>query len=165
MIQLKQVYLLLLSIVLCSAFIISTSCRFSGGEAQKVTGHQTDWPLYGGNKAGNRYSRLTQININNVKKLQVAWIYNSDTSIGLLAGMKRSELECQPVEIDNILYAVSPTLKLFALQAETGKKIWEFDPFKNTVPRLTSCRGVVYWKNGEDKRILYSAGSSLYAIN
>ncbi|HTB25905.1 MAG TPA: pyrroloquinoline quinone-dependent dehydrogenase [Puia sp.] len=165
MIQLKHVHLLLLSIVLCSAFFNSTSCRFSGAEIKKVTGHQTDWPLYGGNKAGNRYSHLTQININNVNKLQVAWIYNSDTSIGLRARMKSSELECQPVEIDNILYAVSPTLKLFALHAESGKKIWEFDPFKNTVPRLTSCRGVVYWKNGEDKRILYSAGSSLYAIN
>ncbi len=164
MIQLKNVHLLI-SIVLCSAFFISSSCRFSGEEDKKRSLHQSDWPVYGGNKEGNRYSHLTQININNVKKLQVAWIYNSDTSIGFRTGMKSSEMECQPVEVDNILYAVSPTLKLFALHAESGKKIWEFDPFKNTIPKLTYCRGVVYWKNGEDKRILYSAGSTLYAIN
>ena len=164
MIRLKHEHSLLF--ILFFVFFISSSCRFSGTQDKKGSGHHSeDWPVYGGNKAGNRYSRLTQINIHNVKKLQVAWIYNSDTSIGVRAGMKSSELECQPIVVDNILYAVSPTLKLFALHAESGKKIWEFDPFKNAVPRLTYCRGVIYWNSGEDKRILYSAGSSLYAIN
>jgi quinoprotein glucose dehydrogenase len=164
MIRLKHVYSLL--IILFPVFFISSSCRFSGAEEKNGYVHPSeDWPVYGGNKAGNRHSRLKQININNVKKLQVAWIYNSDSSIGFREGMKSSEQECQPVEVDNILYAVSPTLKLFALHAESGKKIWEFDPFKNTVPKLTYCRGVIYWNNGEDKRILYSAGSTLYAIN
>jgi quinoprotein glucose dehydrogenase len=166
MILLRHVHVFLISILFYSALFISTSCRFSGTEDKKGSDRPSaDWPLYGGNKAGNRYSHLSQINNNNVKKLQIAWIYNSDTSIGPGGGLKRSELECQPVEADNILYAVSPTLKLFALHAESGKKIWEFDPFKYTVPKLTSCRGVIYWESGSDKRIFYSAGSTLYAVN
>jgi quinoprotein glucose dehydrogenase len=151
---------------LLSALCIPAACRFSSDKRSNGNNlHSEDWPVYGGNKAGSRYSHLNQINLNNVKNLQVAWIYNSDSSIGQLQGMKNSEMECQPIVVNGILYGVSPSLKLFALNAGTGKKIWEFDPFKNGSPRITNCRGVVYWENGEDKRILFSAGSSLFEIS
>jgi len=151
---------------LLSALCLPVACRFSSDKRSNGNNlHSEDWPIYGGNKAGNRYSHLNQINLNNVKNLQVAWIYNSDSSIGQLQGMKNSEMECQPIVVNGILYGVSPSLKLFAIDAGTGKKIWEFDPFKNGSPRITNCRGVVYWENGVDKRILYSAGSSLFEIS
>ena len=89
-----------------------------------------DWPIYGGNKAGNRHSRLNQINLENVNHLQVAWIYHSEPGITPEKQI-HSEMECQPIVVNGILYATSPQLKLFALNAATGKKIWEFDPFKN----------------------------------
>ena len=148
------------------ALCLLGACRFSNEEdKQKLRMPSEDWPIYGGNKAGNRYSHLTQINLNNVNKLRVAWIYNSDTSIGAIPGTNRSEMECQPIVVKGILYATSPLLKLFALDAASGKKIWEFDPFRDASPKITSCRGVVYWENGQDKRILFTAGSTLYAIN
>ncbi len=121
-----------------------------------------DWPIYGGNRAGNRYSHLDQINSVNVKNLKIAWTYSSEADS---ASFTHSETECQPIVVNGILYATSPLLKLFALNAADGKKIWEFDPFKNTSRKLTNCRGVVFWENGKDKRILYTAGSFLYAIN
>ena len=48
---------------------------------------------------------------------------------------------------------------------QTGKRIWQFDPFENSDPKITTSRGVVYWENGKDQRILFSAGSNLYAVN
>jgi quinoprotein glucose dehydrogenase len=152
-------------LVLFSLFIM-VACRFStenrDAEPQLPS---VDWPVYGGNKSGNRHSHLNQINRNNIKNLKVAWIYNSDSTMGLLQGKKSSEMECQPIVVNGILYGVSPSLKLFALDAGSGNKKWEFDPFKNESPKYTTCRGVVYWEDGMDKRIFYSAGHTLYAIN
>ena len=122
-----------------------------------------DWPLYGGNKAGNRHSLLDQINLENVNHLQIAWVYHSEK--GISDKQIHSEMECQPIEVNGILYGASPQLKLFALNAATGKRLWEFDPFKNTSPKITTCRGVVYWEDGRDKRIIFSAGSDLYAVH
>jgi quinoprotein glucose dehydrogenase len=121
-----------------------------------------DWPIYGGNKAGNRYAHLDQVNVKNVRDLKIAWIYHSETDSTKFI---HSEMECQPIVVDGILYGTSPQLKLFAIHADDGKNIWEFDPFKNTSPKITTSRGVVYWEKGQDKRILFTAGSTLYAID
>jgi quinoprotein glucose dehydrogenase len=150
--------------VLLSIIFSTTACN-SFNEKEKNDHHNLneDWPLYGGNKAGNRHSPLDQINLKNVNHLQVSWIYHAET--GTRDKQIHSEMECQPIVVNGVLYATSPQLKLFALDAATGKKIWEFDPFKNISPKITTCRGVVYWEEGRDKRILFSAGSHLYAIH
>lgn len=119
-----------------------------------VTGE--DWPVYGGNKAGNRYSPLIQINLSNVKNLQVAWMYNA-------AVTKTGDIQCQPIVVDGVLYGTTPDLNLFALKAGTGEEIWKFVPSRGD--RATKNRGVMYWGNGNDKRILYTVGSGLYAVN
>ena len=74
--------------------------------------------------------------------------------------------------VDGILYGVSPKLKLFALDAATGKEQWVFNPDTSTVAKgngyfsMNVCRGVTYFSdNGKDKRIFYSAGSSLFCID
>jgi quinoprotein glucose dehydrogenase len=138
-----------------------------GGWALATCTHEnatTDYPIYGGNKQNNRYSPLTQINKDNVNDLQLAWTYNSaDTGS---AARREHEIQCQPIVIKGILYATSSTLKLFALDAATGKELWKFDPFKNKKPRINQCRGVTYWTDGNnDQRLFYAAGSDLYAIN
>jgi len=150
-------------IVLLLWIILMTTCK-SFNEKDQKDNHllNEDWPLYGGNKAGNRHSPLDQINLKNVNELQVAWTYHSESSI--TNKQIHSEMECQPIVVHGVLYAVSPQLKLFALNAATGKRIWEFDPFKNTSPKITTCRGVVYWEEGQDKRIFFTAGSYMYAI-
>lgn len=125
-----------------------------------------DWAYYGGNNAGNRYSSLNQINSNNVKDLKVAWIYDSATE--LVTDVKPKwplEIQCQPIVVNGVLYGTSAKLKLFALNAATGKALWTFDPYEHTQPRYTPCRGVMYWADKDDKRILYTAGPNLYALN
>ncbi len=135
-------------------------------DSKKKDSLSVDWPVYGGNAAGNRYSALSQINTSNVDQLNVAWIYHSepDPTTGI-SHPEKSDVQCQPIVVHGILYATSPKLKLFALEAATGKKIWEFDPFQKRPRRMTTCRGVVYWEEKSDHRILFTAGSNLYAVN
>ena len=126
-------------------------------------GPSADYSVYGGNKQNNRYSPLSQISLANVKDLQPAWIYNSaDTTT---TGGGDHEIECQPLVIDGILYGISPTLKLFAIRAATSEQIWKFDPFKYAPPRFNQCRGLAYWTDGTSRRIFYTAGPDLYAID
>ncbi|HEY8933974.1 MAG TPA: PQQ-binding-like beta-propeller repeat protein, partial [Cyclobacteriaceae bacterium] len=120
----------------------------------------TGWRVYGGNSEATRFTVLDQINKSNVKDLQVAWTYrtgDNDTS--------SAEIQCNPIVVNGIMYVTSPKLKLIALDAATGKELWKFDPFENMKSSVHANRGVVYWESGEDKRILYSAGSHLLAIN
>lgn len=129
----------------------------------------TGWPTYAGSKEGNRYSANTQINPTNVSRLTIAWTYQTydrDTN-------NRSQNQCNPIFVNGILYGTSPRLKLFALDAATGQQKWLFDPAKDSSRKIEPSalsqvsRGVVYWQDedGSDKRILYSAGSRLYAVN
>jgi quinoprotein glucose dehydrogenase len=134
---------------------------------------KADWPIYGGNKAGNRYSSLRQIDRNNVKELQVVWMYDSNDPAGnepTDPGASRHrrqphEIQCQPIVVHGILYGTTGTMKLFALDAATGKEIWKFDPFAGSRPFYHQNRGVAYWEDGEDRRILYTAGPNLYEVD
>ena len=98
----------------------------------KVTARQAspnvNWTINGGE--GNiRYSPLTQINKSNVKSLQVAWTYESgDHFTG-------SEMQSNPIVIDGVLYATTPTMKVVAVNAATGAEIWRFDPSGGSTAR------------------------------
>src|SRR5690606_40162207 len=81
------------------------------------------WEVTGGSKENIKYADLNQIDTQNVKDLEVAWIYHSEGADSL----KFSPIETNPIIVDNTLYGVSPKMKLFALEAGTGKEIWVFD--------------------------------------
>jgi len=124
-----------------------------------------NWPAYGGNRAGNRYSPLTQINVDNVKNLEIAWTYDARETVDTSAkGYYPKAIQCQPIVVNGVMYGTTPELKLFAVDAATGKQIWKFEPLKASKGFNTN-RGVSYWENGADKRILYTAGGFLYAVN
>lgn len=123
-----------------------------------------DYPVYGGNKAGNRFSPLDQVNMDNVENLEVAWMYNAAKPSGSNdpGGKWTRQIQCQPIVVDGVLYGTTPELYLFALNAGTGEELWKFDSRNDNV---NVSRGVAYWQNGEDRRILYTVGSKLYAVN
>jgi quinoprotein glucose dehydrogenase len=150
--------------LLCLGTCIAISCK-----RHSAIDH-SGWGTYAGSKDGNRYSSNEQITTRNVSTLKVAWIYSShDKDTG-----NRSQNQCNPIMVDNILYATSPKLKLFALDAATGVQKWIFDPASRIGAKKDDplayykvCRGVVYWEdeNGDNKRIFYSVGSKTYAID
>ena len=121
-----------------------------------------DWPVYLGDKASTHFSALTQINRRNVHRLQVAWTYRSGDG----RQDDRSQIQCNPLVIGGVLYGTSPQLKLLALDASTGRERWRFDPFagRSDVSSLGVNRGVVYWADGEDRRVLFTASHYLYAV-
>ena len=80
-----------------------------------------EWPVNGGPN-NIRYSPLTQITRENVGQLKVAWTYDSHDAF------KDSEMQSNPIVVDGVLYATTPTLHVVALNAETGREIWTFDP-------------------------------------
>src|SRR5918993_393266 len=83
----------------------------------------TDWQNYGGNKAGNRYSELDEINKVNVKNLKIAWTYDTEEDSARNKLGRNIEIQCQPIEVNDILYGTTPMLKLFAVEASTGKEL------------------------------------------
>lgn len=114
----------------------------------------TEWPVYGGTSANNHYSKLSQINVKNVSKLQEVWRFDTNEEGGL---------ETTPIIVDGILYGNTPTLKVFALDAGSGKLIWKFTPPGPATPRKV--RGLTYWTDGSDKRILAVVSTFVYAID
>ena len=100
-----------------------------------------------GTTENNHYSALTQINRNNVKQLAVAWSFDSQEEGGL---------QTSPIVAEGVLYGITPTQKIFALDAATGKLFWKFDSgMKGTQPD----RGLAYWTDGTIKTNAFSSES------
>ena len=121
-------------------------------------GEYTEWKHYLGDPARTHYSSLEQINKSNISKLKVAWEYSSGDSDN------KAYIQSNPLVANDILYGISPKLKLVALAADTGKELWVFDPFEGKKNGGVS-RGLHYWENGDDKRVLYTARDYLYALD
>ncbi|MBV9038715.1 MAG: PQQ-binding-like beta-propeller repeat protein, partial [Acidobacteriaceae bacterium] len=145
--------------VLFAALTLSTSLLASGKDQAADHKH---WAAYGGGPDHIHYTELNQINRKNATNLQVAWTYDaSDASEG-------SEMECNPIVVDETLYATTPKLRLIALDAATGKLKWSFNPNQNGwVMGKARSRGVAYWASPDrkDRRILFVSHQYLYAVN
>ena len=145
------------AIVLASAgFAKPQSSTKPGGNAgvkRSPAQEQHDWPAYGGTADNNHYSSLAQINRTNVKQLALAWSFDSQEEGGL---------QSTPIVVEGVLYGITPTQKVFALDAVTGRLFWKFDSgIKGTQPD----RGLAYWTQGNDKRILVGVMNFVYALN
>ena len=119
----------------------------------------SDWPEYYGDGARSHYSPLQQIHAGNLDKLEVAWTYASG---GANTVNGRTQIQCNPIIINGVLYGVSAGIQAFAVEAASGKEIWKTNLKENGG---TLSRGVTYWADGNDKRIFFGAGRWLYALN
>ena len=149
--------LLFILIVVVSYYVINnyTNTQYS------------DWKVTGGSKGNLKYSSLNEIDTNNVSNLKVAWVYHSEHD----DSTKKGSMECNPIIVNGILYGVSPKMKLFAIDAATGIEKWQFDPADSINNKLwhrssiNMNRGVAYWEEGNDKRIIYTVGPIAFAVN
>jgi len=119
--------------------------------AQQAT--QANWPMMGGTPGNTHYSSLNQINRSNVASLKEAWRFNTGEEGGL---------ETTPTVIDGILYGLTPSKKVFALNAATGKVLWTFDSGVNA---SSANRGLTWWASGKERRILVGIAHFLYALD
>lgn len=127
-----------------------------------------DWPVYGGEAGGSRYSTLKQINRANVSTLTTAWIYHTgDVSDGTNYPVK-SAFETTPLMVDGVLYLTTPFDRLIALEPETGKELWAFDSNldKSKNQMLFINRGAALWTDGKEKRLFFGTlDGHLWAID
>jgi len=87
-----------------------------------------DWPFYGGDAGGARYSPLTQINRSNVTELKVAWEYHTGDISDGSDNRRKSEFETTPIVADGMMYFTTPFNRVVALDPDTGREKWSFDP-------------------------------------
>lgn len=113
-----------------------------------------EWREYLGGPERNHYSPLTQINAGNIAQLKIAWEYHTRDS---------GQIQCNPIIVNGVLYGMTATTRPFAVDAATGTELWKG---KSEGPdNFSSSRGLSYWEDGNDSRILYTSGPWLYAID
>ncbi|MGA3188998.1 MAG: PQQ-binding-like beta-propeller repeat protein [Bryobacteraceae bacterium] len=113
------------------------------------------WPVNGGPN-NIRYSELTQITRENVGRLKMAWTYDSHDAF------KDSEMQSNPIIVDGVLYATTPKLRVIALDAETGREIWSFDPSGGSAAqRRYRHRGVTVYQD----RVFFTYRNYLFALD
>ena len=123
-----------------------------------------EWPSYGHDPGGMRYSPLKQINPSNVSRLTRIWTYHTGETLTTPSEKHRPEaFECTPLVVDGVMYLSTPFNRVIALEAETGKEIWQFDPESDTAGKRRlrgQHRGVAFWSAGNssgrtERRILF----------
>jgi quinoprotein glucose dehydrogenase len=133
------------------------ACLFSPADAahrpSKSKPRSQDWAVWGGSPENRHYSSLAQIDRSNVKQLEVAWTYDTGEKGGL---------QTSPLVVNGVLYGITPTQKIFAVDAATGKPLWTFD---SGIKGMQPDRGLAYWSSGGDKRVLAGVMNFLYALD
>ena len=126
-----------------------------------------EWPTYAADLAGSRYRPLDQINASNFSKLEIAWRFKTD-SIG---NRPEYKLEGTPLMVNGVVYATAGSRRAaIALDAATGELLWVHGEHEGArgaaAPRQLSGRGLAYWTDGKEERILYvTPGYRLIALD
>ena len=132
--------------------IIAVASKAQRAQAAAPSG-KTDWPVYGGSPENTHYSKLSQINRSNVANLKLAWSYVSGEKGGL---------QTSPIIVDSVMYAYTPQKEVIALDAASGTLLWKFNP---GLSGSRAERGLSYWTDGHEKRILAPVVNYLYSLD
>ncbi len=141
--------------------LIYTGCKVYPTLGLKTVDINRTWSVYKADSEGTAYSVLDQVNLSNVSQLEVAWTHKfSDAPQGSRGGSSESN----PIIIDGVMYTMSARHRVYALNATTGEQIWSFDPFNGAAGGGVG-RGVTYYEDGNDKRIMFTGGDQLFSVN
>ena len=124
-----------------------------------------NWPVYLGDYASSHFVTASEINRQNVSSLQVAWTFDGGES----DPNNRSQIQCNPLVVDGVLYGSTASLKFIALDAASGALKWSYNPFdeKFTNFGMGVNRGLIYWESPDkkEKRLYFSAGPYLHCLD
>ena len=145
---------------ICFLTVLSLSVLCIPARSQQSTSGYRTWSVFGGGHDNIHYSNLDQINRGNVHALEVAWTFDSGDA------HPQSEMECNPIVVDGVMYATTPSGDVVALDAATGTLKWRFsaNPDLKSVGKVRT-RGVTYWADGQDHRIFAGARQYLVALD
>ncbi len=141
---------------------VASFCTFAGNRTLAISEGQSrltatlgnqDWSAYNGQVSGDHYSPLQQITRENVKQLKVAWTFDTGEKGGL---------QTNPLIIGRRMFAFTPSQKVVAVDATTGRLVWVFSPEK---PGQQPSRGLAYWTDGRQSILLAGALNNLYALD
>jgi quinoprotein glucose dehydrogenase len=144
----------------------AASASVAGVQGMAAKDPAREWRHYGGDPGASRYSPLDQINRSNVKRLAIAWTHNTEDS----SERPATTIECTPIVVDGVMYVTTPMLQVRALDAATGKVLWNFDPSEGSRRRRAPGvnRAVTYWEdpgNPKDRRIFVPIRDQLLCFN
>ena len=148
-------------VAMASLAVFAQNRAFSPGSAN------TEWKTYGGDLRSTRYSPLAQINKDNFSKLEVAWRFKTDA----LGPRPEFNLQSTPLMVGGVLYSTGGTRRaVVALDAGTGEMRWMYSlnegPRGASAPRQLSGRGLAYWTDGRQERIVYvTPGYQMIALD
>jgi quinoprotein glucose dehydrogenase len=138
-----------------------------GGVAGQTGTKNGEWPTYGGDLGNTKYAPLDQINAANFNSLEVAWRFKTDN----LGPRPEFNFESTPLMVKGVLYSTGGTRRaVVALDAATGEQLWMHSEHEGArgaaAPRQLSGRGLAYWSDGKEERILYvTPGYQLVALD
>ena len=154
-----------------AALLLSTALAVAGTVAvvaqDRTRTNPGEWPTYGGDLASTRYSPLDQINRDNFNKLEVAWRFRTES----LGPRPEFNLQSTPLMVDGVVYSTAGTRRaVVALDAATGELLWMHSEHEGkrgeTAPRQLSGRGLAYWSDGREARIVYvTPGYQMIALD
>lgn len=118
-----------------------------------------DWPNYGRDPRGQRFSPLTSINRSNVQSLKIAWTYRTGDAYAPPSGSKPTQFEATPLYVDGTLYLSTPIGRVIALDPVAGTPRWTYDPHidKDKGYGDYANRGVSTWVSPDGHRRIYDA--------
>lgn len=131
----------------CLSLLLLAACS-------RDTQDASTWPTFGHDVSNSKFSSLTEIDTSNVARLQEVWRFEDNTEGG--------GVYFNPVMMDNRVIGLMPSNKLVAVDAATGKLLWEFAPDSSAIPNWS--KGMTYHPGNPD-RIFLISGGTLYAIN
>jgi quinoprotein glucose dehydrogenase len=142
---------------------IAQATEAASASAGKVRGGAMEWLSYGGDKASSKYSPLAQISGDNFHRLKTVWTWKSaEEEVAKANHLKTWAWESTPLMVGGVLYISTSLSQVAAIDAATGKTLWVYDPetWKNGTPSNNGFvhRGVAYWAEGKDRRILFGTG-------
>lgn len=151
-------------------------CRQSAPVLFSAEGERkpNEWPVYGGDAGGLKYSALSTIDRSNVARLSVAWTWKTNEQAipetDSTRAARPGQFQATPLAIGDTLYFTTPFNRVIALDASTGRELWRFDPKAYVAGQPSNGtgfvhRGVATWSDGKQRRILVASRWRLIALD